>query len=95
MSLGIPTRYATYAAPLVPEPDRNVLLKRDFFYPCQRCFLEFPRKDLRREPVTRLLVCPNDYDLPSVEDVQSRRLESLYYDRFDRLGIGGSIEDLP
>jgi hypothetical protein len=92
---GTPTRYAVYGVDQEPEPNRNRLLKRDFFFLCQRCGLEYERKRLRREPVTRLLVCPNDYDEPTVQDIQSRKLKELYFDRFDRLGIGGHLQDFP
>ena len=74
---------------------RNRVLDHDFFFACQRCGLLYERKRLRREPVTRLLVCPNDYDEPTVQDLQVRRLERLYWDAFDRLGLGAHLQDLP
>ncbi len=87
MSRGIRTKYAPSEEPLIPYPPRVQLLKHDYFFPCQRCGLLWPRKQLKREEVTRLLVCPNDYDQPTVQDVQSRRLTEVYFQRFDRLGL--------
>lgn len=74
-------------------PKREQFLKGDYFYPCQRCADPWPRRRLKREPVTNLLVCPNDYDMPSVQDVQNRRLLESYYQRFDRLKL--NLEELP
>jgi hypothetical protein len=95
MSRGIPTRFAVYGTNETPIPPRNVLLVRDFFFPCQRCGFEYPRKLLSREPITRWLVCENDRDVPTVSDAESRKLTESFYDRLDRLGIRGHLDDGP
>ena len=92
MSRGRETKYAAHGVRLHPVPQREQFLKRDYFYPCQRCGDLWPRKQLSREPVTRLLVCKNDYDIPSVVDTRSRRLDEAHFRRFDRLGL--NLEEL-
>lgn len=85
MSQGRRTRFTPKPARLQPVPKREQFLDHDWFYPCQRCGDPWPRRKLRREPVTRLLVCVNDYDEPSVSDIQSRRLHEIQFRRHDRL----------
>lgn len=86
MSRGRETKYAPHGVPSVPIPDRVKVLKHDYFYPCERCGDLYPRRKLRREPVTKMLVCKNDYDIPSVHDVEESNSYERSFDRFDRLG---------
>lgn len=92
---GIPTRFAFYGSTNEAIPERNQLLKSDFFFPCEMCGFEWPRKKLVRDPITRLLVCPTDLDVPIPADAQMRKLQESFYDRLDRLGIRGHWDDLP
>lgn len=86
MSKGKETRYAPHGVKQYPVPRREQILDHDYFYPCQRCGDPWPRTKLLREPVTNLLVCKNDYDIPSVSDVANRQVNERFFDRFDRLG---------
>jgi len=85
MSRGRETKFASRGHRHYTVPKREQFLDHDFFYPCQRCGDPWPRKDLLREPVTRLLVCPNDYDEPSQKDVESRLENEIRFRREDRL----------
>lgn len=93
MSRGRETRYAAHGVRRHPVPKREQFLEKDVFYPCQRCADPWPRRKLRREPVTKLLVCPNDFDYPSVEDLRARNAADSEFNRFDRLGL--NLEEIP
>ncbi|HUT61978.1 MAG TPA: hypothetical protein VNA25_29420 [Phycisphaerae bacterium] len=93
MSRGRETKFAQKGGKQYAVPRREQILDHDYFYPCQRCGDPWPRKDLRREPVTGELVCLNDYDEPSYSDIESRDQDRDRRDRGDRLRF--RLQDLP
>lgn len=74
------------------EPNRQGFLKHDYWWPCERCALVYPFKWLKRERITNMLVCPEDYDKPTVMDRQSRAIEQHALRRMDRIGMRTRID---
>ncbi|HUU84692.1 MAG TPA: hypothetical protein VM243_14425 [Phycisphaerae bacterium] len=94
MSRGRETKYAPKGSRQYAVPRREQILEHDYFYPCQRCGDPWPRTDLRREKSTGELVCLNDYDAPSREDVEVQDRDRLRrLNRGDRLRR--RLQDLP